>query len=404
MSDVAGGAAEAEPRLYTVVLADPGWQYESNGLRGCIVNDTGMAMYTTNSMAELAKLRIPAEKEAVLFCWLTMPLIHDQLVLVEDQWGFTYKGPHAIWHKCTLTDSSRSLWRPGSITAANVEILGMFTRGARFAALHGANLRFDAPAGVHSSKPPVVHRIVRNFCTFWGLGKPVELFARNTGAHDASEWDFTVGDQQDRFRDQLVMPHPGYAVVPAARQKRAKAAAQPQPAARVAAAARWVLDIPDAAERCACIVLDPVTVTLDWLLQEGMASLELDVSRALGEHGCVLARSGGRDFRPLIETMTQKVGLPFRTIAFFTTEFHPAFQAADGCGFWLMFCAKNAQPRRNKKAHISQVVRLEHGKVELVAVLEAARTVFGRGTVGVLARSARDDAVQLAVPGEYEAF
>lgn len=88
--------------LYSAIIADPPWQYGSpralvgNGGRGAqdgkaaqIIQADVEAHYETMSLDQLKMLTIPAEKDAILFMWVTNPFLCDGSgPAVVKAWGW----------------------------------------------------------------------------------------------------------------------------------------------------------------------------------------------------------------------------------------------------------------------------------------------------------------------------
>jgi hypothetical protein len=118
-------------------------------------------------------------------------MISECIDVMENGWGFQYKGFHLIWHKYK-TDPLTSKMGVGFYTASNTEILVMGVRGTRYAHYRGINRRIDAPSAGHSQKPEITYTMIRAFCIANDLGEPTEMFARCTSRQG---WKYYLGDQ-----------------------------------------------------------------------------------------------------------------------------------------------------------------------------------------------------------------
>ena len=83
-------------KLYNVIYADPPWRFEVYDI------DSGSDRnadnhYPTMLTADIAALKVPAAKDAVLFLWATSAMLPDALSVMQA-WGFTYKAS-CIWNK-----------------------------------------------------------------------------------------------------------------------------------------------------------------------------------------------------------------------------------------------------------------------------------------------------------------
>lgn len=74
-------------KKYGVILADPPWQYNNNGISGAAENH-----YPTMSTQQLCALPIKqqAKANALLLMWATWPLLDTAMQIIEA-WGFKYK-------------------------------------------------------------------------------------------------------------------------------------------------------------------------------------------------------------------------------------------------------------------------------------------------------------------------
>ena len=148
---------------YNVIYADPPWEYRNTGVEGAVSKE-----YPTMSITELCKLPIEplANKDAVLFMWVTNPLLQECFPVLES-WGFEYK-TNFCWHK-----SNRNTG------------VGFYVRGVHellLISIKGSCLPVETPlsiikanAGKHSQKPDSVYGIIEKM---YPNGKYIELFAR----------------------------------------------------------------------------------------------------------------------------------------------------------------------------------------------------------------------------------
>jgi N6-adenosine-specific RNA methylase IME4/DNA-binding XRE family transcriptional regulator len=82
-------------KKYRVIYADPPWQYndkqDTSKLGGACKH------YPTMPLEDICALRVPTEKDAVLFLWTTSPMLEDSFKVINS-WGFKYKSSF-IWDK-----------------------------------------------------------------------------------------------------------------------------------------------------------------------------------------------------------------------------------------------------------------------------------------------------------------
>ena len=155
--------------LYNVILADPPWAYRNDGgLPGQAENH-----YSTMSADDIRALAIPSTENAVLFLWVTNPMLEEAFELVRA-WGFTYK-TNVVWVK-------RALTRPGVgfYVRGRHELLFICTRGSMVPESEGrapVGSVIEADIGRHSSKPEEAYALIE---TLYPQGKYLELFARSS--------------------------------------------------------------------------------------------------------------------------------------------------------------------------------------------------------------------------------
>ena len=156
---------------YRVIYADPPWSYGDkqniDGLGGAVKH------YPTMKLEEICELPIPAEGNAVLFLWVTSPLLEDSFKVI-NAWGFKYKTSF-VWDKIAHN--------MGHYNSVRHEFLLVATKGS----CTPDNIKlFDSVVSInrteHSKKPEEFRNIIDTLYTY---GKKLELFAR-----DAAEgWD-----------------------------------------------------------------------------------------------------------------------------------------------------------------------------------------------------------------------
>ena len=81
-----------EEGTFSVIYADPPWQFENSATRASAVNH-----YPTMPTEDICLMRIPSAEDSVLFLWATNAMLKDALEVMEA-WGFEYK-TNAVWIK-----------------------------------------------------------------------------------------------------------------------------------------------------------------------------------------------------------------------------------------------------------------------------------------------------------------
>lgn len=353
--------------MHEVVYADPPWNYHVRNRNGCI-DGGNTSKYSTASAWELQNVRVPCAKDAVMFMWAVAPQLAE-CVDVMETWGFVYAGVELIWLK-TLR-GGRPAMGVGHYTASNVEFLLVGLRGnARHTPIER---RFTAERGEHSVKPQSVRDHVVRFCDRHGLGRPLEMFARDTSD---VRFDYGIGDQARPVRR-------GEAVeMPIELQERRRGAGRKRRLLGDCGSGSDANDDDehdeaddddehggvgfslDEDERLVCLMVDassPKDVRT------------LNVHGALVKDGFVLIRTTPNDARETIVAM-RAAGLEFRTLMFFVYD--PKDEARNE--LWLACAVEGggARIKNVRKRYRSQLVTTST-TFPLGDVLRATREVFG---------------------------
>lgn len=152
---------------YRIIYADPPWKYSDR-----LVDGYGPAEfhYPTMSIDELCSLPVKdlAEDNAVLFLWVTSPLLEDAFRVIHS-WGFSYKTSF-VWDKIKHN--------MGHYNSVRHEFLLVCTRGS----CTPDNMKlYDSVQSIertdHSTKPEEFRNIIDDIYT---NGKRIELFARKS--------------------------------------------------------------------------------------------------------------------------------------------------------------------------------------------------------------------------------
>jgi N6-adenosine-specific RNA methylase IME4 len=157
---------------YRIWYADPPWSYGNSGAIGD--NDNyGRAErhYPTMSIAELcamgADIKTACEDNAVLFMWVTSPLLAECFPVIKA-WGFEYKTSF-VWDKVGHNF--------GHYNSVRHELLLVCTRGSCTPdnpKLYDSVVSIEK-SRVHSEKPEEFRHIIDNI---YPNGRRIELFAR----------------------------------------------------------------------------------------------------------------------------------------------------------------------------------------------------------------------------------
>lgn len=174
-------------KKYAIIYADPPWTFKTYSDKG---KDRGAEKhYHCMSKREIQELPVAeiADKDCVLFLWVTWPCIKEGLELIE-KWGFRYKTCAFNWVKRNRV-SDGWFWGLGFWTRSNSEVCLLATKGHPKRVSKSVHQVCDARVREHSRKPDEVRdRIVE----LMGDLPRIELFARGKVAG----WD-VWGDEAE---------------------------------------------------------------------------------------------------------------------------------------------------------------------------------------------------------------
>ena len=149
---------------YRVIYADPPWSY--NDKQNIEVLGGAEKHYTTMPLDEICALPIPAEDNAVLFMWVTSPLLEDSFKVI-NAWGFKYKSSF-VWDKV--------VHNMGHYNSVRHEFLLIATKGS---CTPDVKKLFDSVVSIerteHSRKPNEFREMID---TLYPSGGRLEMFAR----------------------------------------------------------------------------------------------------------------------------------------------------------------------------------------------------------------------------------
>ena len=160
---------------YRVIYADPPWSYGNANLQ-----EYGHASfhYPAMTIEQLCSLPVRdlADDNAVLFLWVTSPLLEESFEVIEA-WGFEYKTSF-VWDKVKHNF--------GHYNSVRHELLLVCTRGR---CTPDVTRLFDSvqtiERGEHSEKPEAFREIID---TIYSYGKRIELFARTSPGGEWEAW------------------------------------------------------------------------------------------------------------------------------------------------------------------------------------------------------------------------
>ncbi len=160
-------------KKYKIIYADPPWSYRDKATQG---NRGAACKYDTMSQKELKQLPVAsiADKDCVLFMWVTMPLLNECFELIKS-WGFDYKTVAFTWVKKNKISDSWFLGM-GNWTRANAELCLIATKGNPKRISASVHSVIDTRIQKHSKKPDLVADKIVELC---GDIPRIELFARD---------------------------------------------------------------------------------------------------------------------------------------------------------------------------------------------------------------------------------
>lgn len=168
-------------KKYNIIYADPPWSYNDTQKSGGTAYFGACVRYDLMKNEDIYKLPIKeiADKDCVLFLWVTSPLLQEGLKTIEE-WGFKYKTIGFCWNK----QSKHGKWisNMGRWTMGNIELCLIATKGKPKRIKNNVKQLVIAERTIHSKKPDEVRdRIVE----LMGDLPRIELFARES----AEGWD-----------------------------------------------------------------------------------------------------------------------------------------------------------------------------------------------------------------------
>ena len=158
-------------KKYNIIYADPPWTFKTWSKKGGIKSPK----YEVMTINDIKKLPIDniADKDCVLFIWVTYPLLKEGLDTIK-QWNFHYKTCGFSWiKKNKKTDSL--FWGLGYWTRANNEICLLATKGKPKRISKSVHQVVIDKIREHSRKPDCVRDRIVKLC---GDLPRIELFAR----------------------------------------------------------------------------------------------------------------------------------------------------------------------------------------------------------------------------------
>ena len=183
-------SANSQPsKKYSIILADPPWNYEVWSEDKKLAQGMAKRHYSTMKLSDICALPINglADINCKLFLWATPPCLPEALQVIKA-WGFNYKTIAFAWLKINKRQSlEQSSFLPvdtidrfygiGHWTASNIELClcAMTPNGVLNRQDKSISQVVLAPRREHSRKPDEVREKIVRLC---GDLPRIELFAR----------------------------------------------------------------------------------------------------------------------------------------------------------------------------------------------------------------------------------
>jgi N6-adenosine-specific RNA methylase IME4 len=167
-----------EPEKYSVIYADPPWQYTSGDQHGTEEQDTVLGdHYPSMSLAEICDLPVKqmAAENAVLWMWVTSPTLEESFEVIRS-WGFKYKAS-MIWDKVAHN--------VGNYVSVRHELLLICTKGQPPKVPKLVDSVVEIDRGEHSRKPEYFRELIEEL---YPSAKRIELFRRGDVPEGWDAW------------------------------------------------------------------------------------------------------------------------------------------------------------------------------------------------------------------------
>lgn len=159
-------------KKYNIIYADPPWSYKDKKCNGNCESH-----YKTMNIKDICNLPIKniANKDCVLFLWVTYPMLSEGLKLIEE-WGFKYKTIGFQWIKQNKSGKG-FFFGLGRWTRGNSECCLIAVKGKPKRISNSVSQLVFSPLQEHSKKPDIVREKIVELI---GDKSRIELFARQT--------------------------------------------------------------------------------------------------------------------------------------------------------------------------------------------------------------------------------
>jgi len=190
-------------KKYSVIYADPAWQYGSKELYGDKTKGSDKRenrfrtierIYTTMTISDIKALPIKSitDKNAACFMWVTDSHLKEGIEVLES-WGFKYKTIAFVWLKKTSTGKTVLNFAPHTLKSTEICLLGIKGSMKDFKKSNNVRQLIEAERTEHSKKPNEARLRINEL---YPDAIKLELFARqNVNGWDA--WGNEVAESID---------------------------------------------------------------------------------------------------------------------------------------------------------------------------------------------------------------
>jgi len=150
-------------KKYSVVYADPAWQYGSKELYGDKTKGSDKRdnrfrtierIYTTMTIVQIKALPVKeiTDKNGACFMWVTDSHLKEGIEVMES-WGFKYKTIAFVWLKKTSTGKNVLNFAPHTLKSTEICLLGIKGSMKEFKKSNNVRQLIEAERKEHSRKP-----------------------------------------------------------------------------------------------------------------------------------------------------------------------------------------------------------------------------------------------------------
>jgi len=187
-------------KQYQIIYADPPWSYNDKRNKHPRMCGGALSHYETMSLKEIKALPLSSimADSAVLFLWVTFPLLKEGLEVLES-WKFKYKTLGFSWIK-TNKKNGKPFFGIGYYTKSNCECCLFGVRGDTIKpATNTVSSVILSPRQEHSKKPMEAKIGIE---LLYPTQNKIELFAREkTPGWDAIGYDIDGKDIQQSLKE-----------------------------------------------------------------------------------------------------------------------------------------------------------------------------------------------------------